>query len=219
VVVPALYAMGWRRIDHVVVTHPDLDHFGGVEAVVRAMRPRHLWTSGLEDPDPRYQAMLAAAREVGAEVMPLTRAHPVVELGDGARLEVLWPDQPDPSRGKNDGSVVLMLRHGQVSLLLPGDLEAAGEAALVAMGQPLRATVLKAGHHGSQTSSTEAFLDAVRPQVVVYSVGEGNAFGLPHPDVVARYARWGAVSYRTDQDGSIRMVSDGVRLTVSAWTR
>src|SRR5690606_8095196 len=80
VVVPALYAMGRRGLDHVVVTHPDLDHFGGMAAVIRAMRPHTVWTCGVDDPSPRYQDMLAAAGEVGAQVKPLTGAHPQVAL-------------------------------------------------------------------------------------------------------------------------------------------
>jgi competence protein ComEC len=218
VVVPALYAMGRRRLDHVVVTHPDLDHFGGMAAVVRAMRPHTVWTCGVDDHSPQYQDMLKAAGEVGAQVRPLTSDHPEVALGDGAILRVLWPDRPDPSRGKNDNSVVIQLTHGEVSFLLPGDLEAGGEAALLREGQPISATVLKAGHHGSQTSSTEAFLDAVKPQVVIYSVGADNAFGLPHPDVVERYTARGVVGYRTDRDGAIQMTSDGGTIQVKTWS-
>lgn len=217
VVVPALYALGLRRLDHLIVTHPDLDHFGGIPPVLLAFRPHHLWTSGLDDPDPAYQAMLSTARSVGAQVLPLTHAHPPFDLGPNASLEVLWPHLPDPSRGKNDNSVVLMLRHNTLSFLLPGDLEAPGEAALLASDAPLRATVLKAGHHGSQTSSTPAFLEAVNPQVVVYSVGADNAFGLPHPDVLSRFDHLGVTPYRTDLHGSIRMTSDGHRLLIDRW--
>ena len=114
----------------------------------------------------------------------------------------------------NNHSVVLRLQFGQISFLLPGDIEAPVEEKLVASGVPLTATVLKSPHHGSRTSSSEAFLEAVEPQVVVISVGAENRFGHPSLEVIERYAAYGLPVLRTDQRGTIEFITDGEQLWV-----
>lgn len=141
---------------------------------------------------------------------------PAIEVA-GVRVEILHPlAGPDrasfPELGANDNSLVLRLVHGDVSVLLPGDIELEGEALLLARGAPLRADVLKAPHHGSRTSSTPAFLAQVRPAHVVFCVGERNQFGFPSPEVQARYRALGTREHRTDTDGAVTFVSDGRRL-------
>ena len=217
IVTPFLHAIGRDRLDWVVLTHADLDHFGGLQSVIQTFRPREVWTNGQHDDNARYRAFLASIEAVGARHREVNAATPRLALGDGAVLTVIWPDRLDPARGKNANSVTMRLDHRDVSFMLPGDLEAGGEAALLQRGVPLGATVLKAGHHGSLTSSSEAFLDAVQPNFNVYSVGKHNRFGLPHPDVVDRYARRGIESFRTDEDGAVRMTSDGEALTIETW--
>jgi competence protein ComEC len=101
-----------------------------------------------------------------------------------------------------------------VIFLLPGDIQAGVEQELVESGRPLAATVLKVAHHGSITSSTPAWLAAVKPQVAVISVGAGNRFGHPSPEVLQRYATAGIPVLRTDQAGSVEFVTDGERLWV-----
>ena len=110
--------------------------------------------------------------------------------------------------------MVIRLQFGQISFLLSGDIEASVEQKLVASGVPLAATVLKSPHHGSRTSSTESFLKAVEPQVVVISVGEGNHFGHPSPEVMERYATHGLPVLRTDERGTIEFITDGEKLWV-----
>jgi competence protein ComEC len=117
--------------------------------------------------------------------------------------------------GVNDKSVVLLVRHGDVTVLLPGDVEADGEAALLASGRLGPVTVMKAPHHGSRTSSTPEFLARLRPRFVVFCVGRRNRFGFPHPEVEARYPTLGTECLRTDVHGAITLESDGhdVRLS------
>jgi competence protein ComEC len=98
--------------------------------------------------------------------------------------------------------------------LLTGDIDADAERRLVGSGRDLRATVLKSPHHGSRSSSSKEFLDAVSPEIVVISVGRDNRYGLPDADVVARYDRRGARILRTDRDGAVEIRSDGVRTTI-----
>jgi competence protein ComEC len=123
---------------------------------------------------------------------------------------MLWPDAATVAQGqaRNAASCVLHVSNARVAALLPGDIEAAQERALVEAGPAaLRADLLLAPHHGSRTSSTEPFLDAVAPREVVFQVGYANRFGHPHPRVAARYAAHGTRIHRSDRDGAIRASS------------
>jgi competence protein ComEC len=138
-------------------------------------------------------------------------------LGE-ATLEVLGPPEDrELMEGVNDRSVVLLVRHGDVTVLLPGDVEEEGEAALLSSGRLGPVTVLKAPHHGSRTSSTEDFLARLRPRFVVFCVGRRNRFGFPHPEVEARYRALGTECLRTDVHGAITLESDGYDVRLSTF--
>lgn len=144
---------------------------------------------------------------------PRCRPAPPRRTLGGVDVDVLHPlNGPDhshyPELGENDNSLVLRLTHGNVRVLLPGDLEREGEALLLASGYDLRADLLKAPHHGSRTSSTDAFIAAVRPREVVFCVGLRNSFGFPKAEVVDRYEKAGCRRFRTDE-GPVTFVSDG----------
>jgi len=120
-----------------------------------------------------------------------------LDLGGAVIATVLNPGPACAGlENPNDHSVVMRLQYGQISFLLPGDIEVPVEQALVASGVPLAATILKSPYHGSRTSSSEAFLEAVDPQIVVISVGEENSFGHPSPEVIERYAAYGLTADR-----------------------
>ncbi len=215
-VLPQLLRRGVRRLEAVAVSHLHPDHVGGIPAVLRALEVGEVWTTGrpLEGP---WGSQLAAAME--REGVPRR----ILGLGDrleraGVRIEVLGPpdidgSRDDPALGDNDASLVLRVVHGEVAILLPGDVEEIGEWALLDSGAPLEARLLKAPHHGSKTSSTPAFLDAVRPSHVVFCVGHRNTFGFPHDEVAARYRARGCSLHRTDQ-GPVHFVSDGKGLAL-----
>jgi beta-lactamase superfamily II metal-dependent hydrolase len=142
-----------------------------------------------------------------------------LDVGQGDAILVTTPDgrqlliNGGPAATELD-SAVLHLQFGQISFLLPGGIEAPVEQKLVEREIALRATVLKSPHHGSRTSSSKAFLEAVEPQVVVISVGEDNHFGHPSPEVIERYAAYGLPVLRTDERGTIEFITDGERLWV-----
>ena len=203
-----------RTLEMVVNTHPDSDHLGGLVSLLDRYRVEQTLVSDLAIGSQLYQEWEKELAE--AELTPTVgQAGAKLDLGGGVIATVLNPGPAcagidDP----NDHSVVLHLQFEQISFLLSGDIEALVEQKLVSSGVPLAATVLKSPHHGSRTSSTEAFLEAVEPQVVVTSVGENNHFGHPSPEVMERYAALGLPVLRTDQRGTIEFITDGRKLWV-----
>ncbi len=150
---------------------------------------------------------------VAAEVAIVGRTF---DLGDGVLLEVIAPDEATAtSASVNDTATVVRLSFGDVSFLLTGDIEAAGEQALIERGGDLSATVLKVAHHGSSTSTGAAFLDAVQPSVAVISAGRDNSFGHPRSDVVARLEQYADV-YTTADVGSVHIRTDGTKIWIDA---
>jgi len=168
-----------------------------------------LWVTGEAGPGRLGDLLRERARARGVPVREL--APGALDMG-GVRVEILrsgW----HPARSTNDNSLVLRLVHGKVGIVLAGDVEALAEAELAQSSRDLRADVLKAGHHGSRTSSTDAFLRAVRPAHVVFSVGAHNPFGFPHPEVVDRARSFSAATWRTD-GGAVTAISDGHRIVL-----
>jgi competence protein ComEC len=137
----------------------------------------------------------------------------------GALSVLALGDRPAgaPSRPTNDSALVLRLDYGLASFLLASDAPAAVERELLAAGVPLRATVLKVGHHGARGASTEEFLRRVSPEIAVISVGPTNPYGHPAPETVERLKAAGSRVYRTDRDGAVIFETDGRWLTVTRW--
>ena len=199
-----------HSLDLVIATHPDDDHAAGLVSVVERYDVAGLLTNGVAADDAGYAALLAAAEAGGAPVL-VAQPGQRIDLGDGVSLDILSAGG-DAGIADNDASVVARLTYGELSVLLTGDAGGAAEAALLAGGQLTPTVVLKAGHHGANTSSGEAFLAAVRPQVVVISVGANNSYGHPAAAMLARAAAVGATVLRTDEVGTIELVSDGRRM-------
>lgn len=214
VLAPFLWNRPVRRLDAVALSHWDIDHSGGLAAVLRRFHVGEFWESGR--PPSGAADTVAALGRSGAPRRALA-AGQRLWLGR-AMVTVLGP-ATGPPVAANDQSLVLRLDWRGVSLLLPGDLGAQGEAALLGRGGPLRALVLKVAHHGSRSSSGVPFLRAAQPLIAVVSVGARNPFRHPSPDALARLEAAGAHIYRTDRDGAVMLETDGRVLRVTAWAR
>ncbi len=213
-VLPQLHRRGVTRLEAIAVSHLHPDHVGGIPGLLRSLDVGEVWTTGRALEGPWGGPLAAAMREAGVP-------RRVLGAGDrleraGVLIEVLGPpdidgQKDDPLLEENDASLVLRVVHGDVSVLLPGDIEEIGEWALVESGANVQAQLLKAPHHGSRTSSTPGLLDAVQPGHVVFCVGHRNRFGFPHRDVVERYEARNCSLHRTDR-GPVHFTSDGVSL-------
>jgi competence protein ComEC len=203
-----------HSLDLVVLTHPELDHVGGLVDVLQRYDVGLVLDSGQECGSATCEAWRAQIEE---KEIPCRRSQSgmSLELGEGVRLQVLHPPAPlmtNTSSDSNNNSVVLRLEYGRFSALLTGDVQWEAEEVLVASGQPLNSLLLKVPHHGADTSLTAPFLEAVDPEVAIISVGADNNFG--HPAEVTLEKLEEIPIYRTDLNGSITVVTDDQRYWV-----
>lgn len=219
VLVPFLRSMGVRRVNVVVASHPHNDHIGGLVALLEHIEVDHFLDSGQVYDSWTARRLQELIAERGVRYHRVAAGDSLAGL-DGVAGLVLHPT-PDfvdvdgnAPFGPNNGSVVFSLQHGAVRVLFTGDVEQETDPAILAWGARLPARLLKVAHHGSRTSSQPLFVEAVAPAVAVMSLGEGNKFKHPAPEVVARYAAHGARVLRTDHTGAVRVRIDGTRMVV-----
>ena len=200
-----------RRIDQAIVTHPDWDHIGGqVDLPGRFTLGQAIISENVRGHEDT-QLWLAALDAENVPVVGLQQGA-WLDLGDGAALWVLWPPREEALRGldeddKNERSLVLKLVYGEFSVLLTGDAGLPSEECLLREGQPVAAHVLKVGHHGSEHSSSPAFVEAVGPSVAIIQVGAENRYGHPDPEVLEILD--GRLVLRNDREGRVHIWSDG----------
>jgi competence protein ComEC len=202
-----LEASNVDQIDVLICTHPHEDHIGGLAAVLDNIAVGRVLESGLPADTQTYRGLHDRIME---KALPLSaaRAGDTFALGP-ATVKILWPTGWLMPGNLNDCSVVARVIYGRFSALLTGDAEADVERALIT-GRWLSPTVvLKVAHHGSSTSSTAEFLDAVDPEIAIISVGTDNSYGHPDTDVIARLKAYAVETYRTDLNGTVSMRTDG----------
>jgi competence protein ComEC len=218
VVGPALRARHLLNVDYLVLTHGDADHVGGGRSLLRDFAPHEVWWGVPVANHPPAAALRAEADRIRATWRTLQRGDHL-DVGP-VELRVHHPPLPEWERQKvrNNDSLVLELRFGEVSMLLTGDIGRDVEEDLLPALDLLPRVVLKVAHHGSGTSTGDEFLKKVKPAVAIIGVGRGNTFGHPVPYVLERLQQVGAEIFRTDLDGEIRVSTDGDLVTVSTYS-
>ncbi len=229
-ILPLLQMAGVRRVDALFVSHPDADHFNALPDIAREVPVARLFVtprtlSKFRPRDDLWSRFLQDCRARGTVIQSIA-APQVLALApdDGSSeaalpLRVLWPAAraPQVQESSNANSLVLKIERGASSVLLTGDADASVEDALCREPQAANITVLKVGHHGSRTSSTEAFLRHARPRAAMISCGRYNTFGHPSAEVLDRLGRLGIPTKRTDLDGTIEIECDGHSCQVSSF--
>ena len=223
VLAPFLRYKKISTVDTLVLSHPDSDHLNGLLHIAEHFHVKSIWTNGSPSEAGNYRKFTEIIRENQIRLPDFKSLRRTVRDIRKVRLEVLYPpedfmNRTDTWRKKdNNKSLVLKATFGDISFLFPGDIEAPAEADLVSMaGKKLKSTVLIAPHHGSKSSSTEAFLDAVKPEYIIISSG-GNRAKFPHPTVMERYRKRGYQIFCTDTHGAIRISSDGRNLSIRTY--
>lgn len=199
-----------HSLDLIVLTHPNDDHLAGLLAVIQRYEVGQVVDTGFEEKSSAYTQWQRTIKEKGLLYHQARRGEEI-DLGDGVRLSVLHPQYL--TSDVNDSSVVLRLTAGPFNALLTGDLGEKGEKDLLASGLDLASVILKVPHHGGKDSLASGFLAAVHPETAVISVGKNNRYGHPFPSTLAQLS--GLEVLRTDEKGTIRIVTDGGTYTVS----
>ena len=201
---------GITAIDTVIITHPHADHLGGMLGVLENFKVKQIYDSGQTGTTALYRKYLS---EVQKQKIPfnLVKVGDEISITNEIKLKFLAPSKPFITESAmNNNSIVAKLSYNQFSMLLTGDAEKESEKNMVKnYPKELKSTVLKAGHHGSNTSSSSGFLKAVAPEAVIISLGANNDYHHPHPSTLKKYVDAQLKIYRTDLDGTVTITSDG----------
>lgn len=204
---------GIRRLDYVIGTHPHADHIGGLDKVILNFDIGEIYMPKVSHTTKTFEDVLLAVKEKGYKVKT-AKAGVNLDLGEGVKTQMIAPVS-DTYSNINDYSAVIRLSYGEISFLFTGDAEKTSEYEMVDGNYPVKATVLKVGHHGSVTSTTDEFLKAVNPTFGVISSEKDNSYGHPHKEVVEKLEDANVTIYNTQKDGTIIAVTDGENIE---WT-
>ena len=212
-----LDTLGLDSLDYALATHPDSDHIGGLDTVLESIEVGEVFfgeiPAKLTPTTKTYEDVLDVIEE---KDIPLSLAHAgdIIDMGSGAQLTILGPIDPQQATSKNNASLVSRLDFGETSFLFNGDQEAPMEKMLLENGVDLDCDMMTMGHHGSSTSSTPEYLEAVSPDYASISCGRGNKYGHPHDETIENLEELGVEYYRTDLSGNITFTSDGKTISV-----
>lgn len=208
-----LRSQGVKQLDIVVGTHPHEDHIGGLVQIIKDFPVGKIYMPRVTHTSKTYEDLLTNIKNAGLKVTPV-KPGLKVDLAEEVTGVFLSP-VASSYEGLNNYSAVLKLTYQDTSFLFTGDAEAEVEKELLASGTDLSSTVLKVAHHGSNSSTTTDFLQAVRPKIAVISVGKDNSYGHPSPKVLNRLEKANVQVFRTDVHGTVVLASDGQDVTVT----
>lgn len=217
-IVEFLKAKGIQQLDTVIITHPHGDHMGGMAALFQNFKIVRIFDNGEAATNAMYKNYLSKIDKLNIPWQQL-KSGDVVDLGDGVTFYVFAPSEPlfidNGQPDLNNNSIVGKMVYKNFSVLFTGDAEQPAEKRILTQWSGnLQATILKVGHHGSKTSTSEKFLAAVHPQGATISLGAGNSYHFPHKQTMDQLKKLNVTVYRTDQSGTIEIDSDGNTFTV-----
>ncbi len=207
-----------RTLDVVIATHPDKDHIGGLPFVFSRYKVAHILDPGLTETTDTYEFYSEKVQEEmkgSYAIHQEARRGSVIDLGGGAELRILFPDRDmDGVTDTNNASVVAQLVYGETEVMLTGDAPKSVEEYVVMLdGTALQSDILKAGHHGSRTSSGQKFIDTVNPEYAIISAGCDNSYGHPHKETIETLTAASTTILTTCEEGTIVFTSDGTSFT------
>ncbi len=214
VVAPYLRQHHIKELTYFIMTHPHSDHIGGMPYILKHFKIAHVEDCGMPYATSLYAKCLTL---IDKKKIPydIPMLGDVEKIDPRVKVKILHPSKEwEYSNNPNDNSIVIKVKYGKVSFLLTGDAEDSAEEFLLDEGIDLSAAVIKVPHHGSDTSSSDDFIDAVEPEIAIISVGRNNKFGHPRPSTIAKYVERGIKIYRTDYDGTVEIVTDGLKYEV-----
>ena len=222
IIAPFLWHKKIKTVETLILTHANSDHLNGLIYIADNFNVHHIWSNGEPGNTLGYRQLMKIIRDKNITHPAFRQLDRQAEVA-GIKIEILNPPPgfiarrlSEPWRNLNNNSLVTRFTSGAISLLLCGDITAEAEKELVTReGHNLKSTVLVVPHHGSDSSSTPGFIDAVRPQIGIVSAGWQNRYHFPHSAVLARYRQANTRLLRTDQDGAISLATDGLRLSIN----
>jgi competence protein ComEC len=208
-----------KEIDLVILTHPESDHMQGLLDVLQRYKADYILWSGVKKTAAEYDEwvkVLAYQKSIGAKII-IAKSGQEIKAGN-VLINILYPfeslEGKDMKNTSNDSCVVSKLLFGKNSFLFTGDISSVAEKELVNSGENILSDVLKVAHHGSKYSTSDLFLQGVKPKIAVISVGAKNTYGHPTPETLQRLADFGVKTLRTDQNGDITIISNGNNLKI-----
>lgn len=204
-----IQTLGYKKLNYLVATHPHADHIGSMADVIRALAPEHIYMPRTDCTTETYEGVLRAIAEKGLKIKT-AKAGVSILSEDGLSVEILSPSIAYDDL--NNSSAVILITYGDTRFLYMGDAESEAEQDITA---DVKCDVIKVGHHGSDSSSSKAFIKRTAPKYAIISVGRDNRYGHPSNSVIKAWKREGAQVFRTDKQGVIAACSDGKSVSVA----